>query len=256
MKCRELMGLLREIADEGLASAWDNPGLLVGDREGEIKSVLIALDATDEVVDEAISLETDIIITHHPLIFKGIKRVTADDFTGRRIIKLIQNDISCFAMHTNFDVSCMGEEAALKLRLKNCEVLEETSEDEGFGRIGELREVLSVQELCTKVKDAFSIENVKVFGDLEREVKRAAIMPGSGSGSIDEAVKKGAEVLITGDIGHHDGLDAVEKGLVVIDAGPFGIERIFIDYIADYLKNNTKELEIFKDDREIPFRVV
>ncbi len=256
MKCRELMELLNEIADRSLAASWDNPGLMAGDEEQQIESALIAVDATDEVIDEAIELGADILITHHPMIFKGLKRVTRDDFTGRRIIKLIKNDIACFAMHTNFDVSCMGEEAASKLGLKNTDVLELTTEDEGYGRIGELPDRITVRELCEKIKEAFGVDTVKVFGDLEKRVGRTAIMPGSGSSSIDEAVKKKAEVLITGDIGHHDGIDASARGLIVIDAGHFGIEQIFIDYIAEYLENNARELKVFKDDREMPFKVV
>ncbi len=256
MKCSELIRLLDEIADRSYAEDWDNPGLLAGDREKEIKRVLVAVDATDEVIDEAIECGADILITHHPMIFKGIKRVTKDDFTGRRIIKLIKNDIACFAMHTNFDVSCMGYEASRKLDLTDDEVLLYTTDDEGFGRIGYLKEPVPVSDLCETIKDVFDNETVRVFGDTTKIVRKAAIMPGSGSSAIKEASRRGAEVLITGDISHHDGIDAVADGLIVIDAGHFGIEKIFIDFMKEYLERNAKELEVYTDDREDPFKVV
>ncbi len=256
MKCRKLTGLLNEIASPSLASSWDNPGLLVGDEDKEIKSALVAVDAMDEVIDEAVRLNCDMIITHHPMIFKGLKRVTEDDFIGRRIIKLIQNDIVCFAMHTNFDITCMGDEAAERLGLTDTGVLQFTSEDEGFGRVGDLYEEMEVYRLCEEIKDRFSVETVKVFGDLQRAVKRAAIMPGSGASAISDAIKNGAEVLITGDIGHHDGIDAQAQGLTVIDAGHFGIEHIFMDYIKEFLERNAPEIKVYTDNREIPFKVV
>ena len=256
MKCRELIKLLNETAEPSLAADWDNPGLLVGDEEKQVSRVLIAVDATDEVIDEAFECRADMIITHHPLIFKGIKRVTQDDFTGRRIIRLIQNDMVCFAMHTNFDVSCMGDEAAERLGLINTKVLQKTSEDEGFGRVGELKEAIAVHMLCENIKENFGLDGVKVFGDLLSMVKRVAVMPGSGSSAIEDAVREEADVLITGDIGHHDGIDAVAKGVIVIDAGHFGIEKIFMDYMKEYLERNAKGIKVFCDDREEPFRMV
>ncbi len=256
MKCCDLIRLLDDIADPSLASDWDNPGLLVGNPGSEIKKVLLCVDATDEVIDEACEYRVDMIISHHPLIFGGIKKVNSDDFVGRRIIRLIQNDMACFAMHTNFDVSCMGDEAAEKIGLKDSEVLQLTDEAAGFGRVGYLEDDISVYKLCDMIKERFDLETVKVFGDLQASVRKVAIMPGSGSSSIKDAVKSGAQVLITGDIGHHDGIDAVAKDLIIIDAGHFGIEKIFVDYMKDYLERNARELEVFTDTVEDPFTVV
>ncbi len=256
MKCRELIGILNDIADPALASDWDNPGLLVGNADADIKRVLIAVDATDEVIDEACRYRVDMIITHHPLIFGGIKKVNADDFIGRRIIRLIQSDIACFAMHTNFDISCMGDEAADKLGLTDREVLQPTGQNEGFGRSGYLKDEMKVYELCDLVKERFDLETVRVFGDLQKLVKKAAIMPGSGSSAISDAIDQAVDVLITGDIDHHDGIDAVAKDLIIIDAGHFGIEKIFIEYMKEYLKINAGELEVYTDDREDPFTVL
>lgn len=256
MICSKLIDILNDIADPSLCSEWDNPGLIAGDSGSDIKRILIALDATDEVIDEALQHRADMILTHHPLIFRGIKKVNDQDFTGRRIMRLIQNEIACFAMHTNFDITCMGEEASDRLGLRDPSVLQFTNETQGFGRVGELAGSMKVFEVCELVKERFDLESVRVFGDLQAEVKRAAIMPGSGASAVDDALKAGAEVLITGDIDHHDGIDSVEKGLIIIDAGHFGLEKIFIDYMKDYIERNTDDIEVFTDCMEKGFTIL
>lgn len=256
MKLCNLIEIFNDIADPKLCSSWDNSGLIAGDTDQEINSVLIALDATDEVIDEAIELKADLILTHHPLIFRGIKNVSSLDFTGRRIIKLIKNNIACFAMHTNFDISCMGAEAADRLGIRDAEVLQQTDEAQGFGRVGRLPKMMQVDELSDLIKDRFELEYVKVFGDTGCTVQKAAIMPGSGSSAIDDALSAGAQVLITGDIDHHEGIDAVEKGLVIIDAGHFGLEKIFIDYMKEYIKRNAETILVYTDNREKGFSII
>ncbi|MBQ7464841.1 MAG: Nif3-like dinuclear metal center hexameric protein [Lachnospiraceae bacterium] len=256
MKLERLIELFNDIADPGLCSDWDNSGLIAGDEEKEIRRVLCALDATDEVIDEAVELKADLILTHHPLIFRGIKKVNNRDFTGRRIMKLVRNDIACFAMHTNFDISCMSDEAADRLGLSDTKILQPTGDDIGFGRVGNLSARMRIDELSELVKECFCLEHVKVFGDLQKSVQKAAIMPGSGASAINDSVNAKAEVLVTGDIGHHEGIDAVEKGIAIIDAGHFGIEKIFIEYMKDYIKRNADDIEVFTDNREKGFSII
>ena len=118
MKCSEVMAKLEELSPRSFAESWDNVGLLVGSRDKEVESVMIALDATDAVIDQAVLAGADMLLTHHPMIFSAMKRITAENFTGKRIIKLIANDISYYACHTNFDVMGMGDEAAERLALE------------------------------------------------------------------------------------------------------------------------------------------
>ena len=218
------------------------------------------MDATDEVIEEAIANGADMLLTHHPMIFKGMKRVTQEDFIGRRIIRLIQNDMVYYAMHTNFDVMGMADLAADYLGISDTRVLEITSVsetgEEGIGRYGSLKKEMTVRECCEEVKQAFSLENVKVFGDLERKVKTAAISPGSGRSVISNALQAGVDVLITGDIDHHEGIDAVAQKLTVIDAGHYGVEHIFIPYMEQYLKREAKELEIAVQPLTFPFQII
>ena len=105
MKCSEVIEILGKLAPESCACDWDNPGLLAGRSDKEVKKIYIALDATDQVVDAAIKAGADMLLTHHPLIFKAIKKVNDQNFITRRLVKLIQADISYYAMHTNFDAA-------------------------------------------------------------------------------------------------------------------------------------------------------
>ena len=260
MECKKVIEILEKQSPKSYACDWDNVGLLVGREDKEIQKIYIALDATDEAIEEAIANGADMLLTHHPMIFKGMKRVTQEDFIGRRIIRLIQNDMVYYAMHTNFDVMGMADLAADYLGISDTRVLEitsvsETGED-GIGRYGSLKKEMTVRECCEEVKQAFSLENVKVFGDLERKVKTAAISPGSGRSVISNALQAGVDVLITGDIDHHEGIDAVAQKLTVIDAGNYGVEHIFIPYMEQYLKREAKELEIAVQPLTFPFQII
>ena len=260
MICDEILEHLSALAPFEYASGWDNVGLLVGRHDREIKKIFVALDATEEIIDRAVDSGADMLLTHHPLIFSPVKRVSDDDFVGRRILTLAQNDISYVAMHTNFDIMGMADAAADELRLSDTEVLEITFEDEiaksGFGRVGELPREMSLLQLCELVKDTFGIPHVKCFGAGDTIVSRVAILPGSGKSEIGSAIEAGADVYITGDIDHHSGLDALEQGLCVIDAGHYGIEKLFIRYMRDYILRNIKSVGVVCETLREPFTTV
>lgn len=133
MKCSEIMDVCRKLAPEDCACDWDNPGLLAGRSDKEVKKIYIALDATDKVVEAAQAFGADMLLTHHPLIFKAIKKVNDQNFITRRLVKLIQADISYYAMHTNFDAApgCMADLAAERLGLAGCVPLEALGEMSG-----------------------------------------------------------------------------------------------------------------------------
>lgn len=255
MKCDDLIRMLERLAPPVCACEWDNVGLLAGRGDKEIRRVFIALDATDEAVEEAIDWGADFLLTHHPLIFKPLKRVNDQDFIGRRLLKLIQKDICYYAMHTNFDAApgCMADAAAERLGLTKQRVLEqegviclENSQQEvpyGIGKTGYFRKEMTVRETAELVKERFGLPFVTVYGEEapEKAVHFAAISPGSGGSMIKAALAAKVQVLVTGDIGHHDGIDAAAAGLAVIDAGHYGLEHLFLAYMAEYLKEKAGE---------------
>lgn len=244
MKCRELIERLEELAPPECACDWDNPGLIAGSWDQEIRTVLVALDATDQVIDQAEEMGADMILTHHPLIFKAVKQINDGDFIGRRLVRMIQNRICCYAMHTNFDIApgCMADLAAQRLGLLETEPLEPTGERNGqpigIGKAGRLPEPVAAETLIATIKERFELPFVTVYGaDLLKEpVSRLAVSPGAGGSMISWGLKAKAQVLLTGDIGHHDGIDAAANGMAVIDAGHYGLEHIFIPYMKAWLE--------------------
>lgn len=259
MLCKEIIQVIEASFPRSAALDFDNVGLLAGRSGKEIKRVFLALDATDKVIDRAVESGADMLITHHPLIFSPLKKVTDEDYIGRRIVKLIRSDISYYAMHTNYDVLGMAALAEKILGIKNSEVLDVTmsdgSSEEGIGRVGDLEKKMTLEECCVYVKHRLKLGSLKVFGDMEREVTRLAVSPGSGKTAVGPAVAKGADVLVTGDIGHHDGLDAVEQGLAVIDAGHYGTEYIFIDDMKHFLEEKLPVLQVETMPVIHPFQV-
>lgn len=257
MKCSEIIEGLEKLAPRSCACSWDNPGLLAGRAEKEVSRLLIALDATDEVVELAVKENCHFLLTHHPLIFQPLKKVNDQDFIGRRVVRLIQADISYYAMHTNFDGApgCMADLAAGLLEMRDTSPLEvmgewpSTGKPYGIGACGEFAEPMGLEELAVLVKERFELPFVNIYGlgQIQGKITRGAVCPGSGRGMTGEALKMGAQVLITGDIGHHDGIDAVAQGLAVIDGGHYGLEHIFMDYMETYIRENVdSELTIIK----------
>ncbi len=260
MEGKEVIRILEAQSPPSCACDWDNVGLLAGDPDQEIRKIYIALDATDEAVEEAVHMGADLLLTHHPLIFKGIRRIVKEDFIGRRLLKLLSHGISYYAMHTNFDVRGMAALSAELLGLRDTRVLDVTAvtegEEEGIGRVGRLKEPMRLKDCAELVKSVFSLEQAQVFGDPETLLSKAAVSPGSGKSEIENAIALGADVLITGDIGHHEGIDAVARGLCIIDAGHYGLEHIFIPYMEEYLKKHCAGVEILTQPLSFPFWVI
>lgn len=257
MKCSEIIEGLEKLAPVSWACSWDNPGLLAGRASKEVTRILIGLDATDEAVDLAVKEGCHMLLTHHPLIFKPVKKINDQDFIGRRLIRLIQADISYYAMHTNFDSApgCMADLAAGLLGLTDTVPLEETGVEPasgkafGIGACGNLSQAMELKEVAMMVKERFQLPFVNVYGagEIRGPVSRVAVCPGSGRGMSGQALALGAQVLITGDMGHHDGIDAVAQGLAVIDGGHYGLEHIFMDFMEGYIREHINSgLEIIK----------
>lgn len=263
--CGEIAAWFDREWPEDLAESWDNVGLLAGRADKEVHIVYVALDATEKVIEAAVRAGADMLVTHHPLIFGGVKHVSDQDALGRRLLTLIGADISCYSGHTSFDIAKggMADLAAERLGLFDKEKalfpLQVTGEQGdvsvGIGKVGDLGEALTVEELSGIVKERFGIPAVTVYSAGNR-IKRAAISPGSGKSMGKEAIRSGADVLITGDMGHHEGLDLVAEGVSLIDAGHYGLEHIFIEAVAEKLQAADASLTVIKDPVAYPCRVL
>lgn len=259
MKCKEIISILESKWPAAYALDWDNVGLLVGDKDQDVRHIFVALDVTDETLQQAIECGADMIITHHPLMFVPMKKIVADDFIGRRIMKMIKYDIAYYAMHTNFDVKGMADLNALSLNLQESKVLEITSvqgdEIEGIGRVGVLSKEMTLEAFALYVKECLGLENVRVYGDSDAVIHKAAISSGSGKGMGKAALHSGADVLVTGDVDYHMGIDCVAQGLCVVDAGHYGTEMVFISHVEEQLKMLLPEIIVSVAKINQPFRV-
>lgn len=243
MKCNDIFEYLKGLYPIELAMDWDNSGFLLGRGDKEVKNILVVLDITNDVLDYAIEKKIDLIISHHPIIFSSVKRITGDTLLGNYILRILENNISVISMHTNFDIANggMADIAEQKLLLSNTKPLEVTATIEGkelgVGKIGDLKKAVSFDELLNLIKETFDLKNLTVFGreNIKGKIKRIAISPGSGRGMYKHALGE-ADVLITGDITHHEGLDAANEGMCIIDATHYGLEHVFIERISNDLK--------------------
>lgn len=258
MKAAELFSFLNHHFPTEAAVSWDNVGLICGRCDKEIHKIYIALDATSNVIQDAIHSNADVLLTHHPLIFSGIKRIAEGDYLGERLISLLENKITCYAMHTNYDIKRMANLVVERMEMTDLEVLETTAPDgsEGIGYTGNLKNRVTLKEYALNLKQWFDIPDVRVYGNLDQMIHRVSVCPGSAKGMEDYAIAQNAEVLIGGDFGHHEGLDCIEKGISVIDAGHYGLEHVFVQDIENLLKQNFPELEIVTAPVHYPFETL
>ena len=285
MTIEELLGILDELAPRTEQLGWDNSGLLIGHRDREVRKIYLAVDATEEVIRHAREFGADVLLTHHPLIFTKLSRVSDEDFVGRRVLELAEAGIALIAMHTNFDIHGMREAIDTKLGLHatgmvgdeagpgdalagsagTCDAsvgsagacgVEVLDDEDRIGSIAELRKAVRLDDYAKFVRDAFGLEGVRVFGDGTTSIRRVAVCGGSGKSEIETAIRKGADLLVTGDIDHHSGLDALEQGLCIIDAGHYGLEHVFMDYMRAYLKENAPGIVSEMEPMKEAFRIV
>ncbi len=256
MKCRDIIEILEQEIPMKYAEGWDNTGFQVGNLEKEVTHIFVAMDVTDENIEEAIRLGADMMVTHHPMIFAPLSSITSETINGRRVIKLIENGICYLSAHTNYDSCRMADLAASCLEMTDCQVLEEIADGIGIGKVGNLPKEMTLRECALYVKEKFHIPSVRFFGDGEQKVKYAAICPGAGKSLVKECHAKGAQVYITGDIDHHTGIDQNDDKMPIIDAGHYGVEHIYIEDMYQLLQEKCPNVKVSKADIKHPFEVV
>ncbi|MGN1098555.1 MAG: Nif3-like dinuclear metal center hexameric protein [Clostridia bacterium] len=216
------------------AADYDNPGLLAGRKNREISKVLLCLDCDRFVVDEAVREGAQLIISHHPVIFGGIKSVTDQDPDGETLLSAIENGISIYCAHTNLD-SCPGgltDYLCEKLNLTPLEPIEGND-----GRICAPREGLRLLELCSKIKEVLNLEVVSTTAQMNRPVKRVAVCNGSGGSMAGAARAKGADVYITGDVKYHQLREFyLAENFEYIEVSHYDSEKIVTELLFDRLK--------------------
>ena len=224
MKVRDIIAVIEEFAPLSIQEGWDNSGLCVGSPDDEVTSALFALDCTEELVDEAVACGADMIITHHPLIFSGLKKISPDDQVGAAVIKAIKNGIAIYAAHTNADKVIAGVSGAMaaKLGLADVRILSEDGEGTGLGVVGDLPQPLTADEAVALVKEKFGLKMLKASRPSGGLISRVAMCGGSGGSLIGAARRSGAQLYISGDISYHNFF--APEGFMIMDIGHYESE--------------------------------
>ena len=238
MKVRDITKAIEEFAPLSLQEGWDNSGLCVGSPDAEASSVLLGLDCTEELVDEAIACGADMIVTHHPLIFSGLKKISPDDPVGAAVIKAVKAGISIYAAHTNADKVIAGVSGAMaaRLGLDNVSILDEDGEGTGLGVVGDLPNPLSAEEAVALVKERFGLKAMRTSRPVEGPVTRVAMCGGSGGSLIKAAMASGAQLYISGDISYHNFF--TPEGFMIMDIGHYESEIEIVDILFSLIKKN------------------
>ena len=236
MKARDIINVIEEFAPLSIQEKWDNSGLCIGSPDADVTSVLIGLDCTPELVDEAVECGADMIVTHHPLIFSGLKKISPEDQVGAAVIKAISNGISIYAAHTSADKVIAGVSGAMaaKLGLENVRILDEDGEGTGLGVVGDLPEPLTAAEAVSLVKDRFALKAMRTSRPVEGRISRVAMCGGSGGSLIGAAMASGAQLYISGDISYHNFF--TKDGFMIMDIGHYESEIEIVDILFSLLR--------------------
>ena len=261
MKAIDIIKKLDDIYSPSFAAGWDNTGLQCGETSCDVKGIYVALDCTGKVIDEALKKGCNMIVTHHPMIFSPIKSVTDRDIFGKRIIKLIKNNMLLFSLHTNYDILRMSLVNSSEMNVEPDTVLKAEGTDDngepyGFGFAGDLESRCTLRQFAEKLKKIYHLEKIRVYGDPDSFISRAAMCSGSGKGFLDDALRLGADVFITGDMDHHTAIDAVMKGISVIDGSHFGTEMCFVPDMANLIRSSFPEIIVVEDLTEQAYSII
>lgn len=257
IKVNNIINEMELLAPTYLKEDFDNVGLMVGDKNKEVKKVLLALDCTLKVIEEAKKENVELIITHHPLIFKRPSSITTDTLQGKKIIELIKNDIYLYSSHTNLDSveNGLNDTIVSILGFDNSKILEKNKRDDkaGLGRIVSLKESIQLEDLISKIKKSLNINNLRVVKGKDK-VNKIAIINGSGQDFIGKAVALGADCIITGDTTYHFASDYKEMEISILDVGHFASEQITFFNVMENLKEKFKDVEFITSTvEEDPF---
>lgn len=230
----DLYSAIDQFAPFSLSMDFDNTGILVGDRHQPVSKVLLALDCTMDVVNYAKEIGTQLIITHHPVIFHPIKRVNEDSV----VYHLIRSQIAVISAHTNLDIAEGGvnDVLAQAIGLQNISGLEllDPAAQSYLGRIGILPNPISASEFAALIKESLHARSVK-FADAGNKIQKVALCSGSGADCLASALAAGADALLTSEVKQHEYLNAAAAGISIFDAGHFDTEDIVIETLKEKL---------------------
>ena len=238
MKAREIIAAIEAFAPLSLQEKWDNSGLCIGSPEDEIRGVMVGFDCTPSLIDKALAAGCNMVVTHHPLIFGGIKTITPEDPVGQAVIKAVRGGVAVYAAHTTADKVIAGVSGAMarRLGLQNVSILDGEPDGSGLGVVGDLPEPLDAAAALALVKERFALRVIRASRPVNGKVRRVAMCGGSGSSLIDSARSAGAQLYISADISYHHFF--TPEGFMIADIGHFESEVEITDILFSELRKN------------------
>ena len=242
MNAREVADIIEQFAPLEQAASWDNSGFCIGRPDAEVRGILVGFDCTPALVREAVARGANMIVTHHPLIFHGIKKISEDTFLGEVISLAVKNDIVVYAAHTNADKAGGGvnDLMADRLGLRDRQVLSE----DGFGLVGTLETPMPAADFIAFVKKQFSLKCLRASRPIPTAVRKVALCSGSGGSMLAEATASGADAYICGDLTYHQFF--AEKGIMLLDIGHFESEIDIVDKLISVLEEKISTFAVLR----------
>lgn len=236
MQVKDIVGAIEAFAPRGVQESWDNSGLLIGSQEDDVKGVLVGFDCTVELIEEAVSRGCNMVVTHHPLIFHGLKQIVPEDPVGAAVMAAIRHSVAVYAAHTSADKVPQGVSwaMALKLGLQDIEILQKDECGNGLGCIGTLPRPLTGIEALKYVGKVFGLTVIRSSKPLEGTISRVAVMGGSGGSETGSAYAAGAQLYITADVSYHNFF--TRDGFMVMDIGHFESEVDIVDILLTQIR--------------------
>ena len=253
MHIRQIIGALEDFAPLALQDSYDNAGLQIGlTKDAETSGVLLCLDVTEEVIDEAIELGCNMIVSHHPLLFMPLKSISGKNYIERCVIKAIKNDITIYAAHTNLDSAKNGVnyKIAEKLGLKDIEWLKpKEGADAGEGIVGRLGSPMQKDEFLTAVKEIFGVDALRFNGWDGIQVSRVAVCGGAGYFLIPTAINKGCDAFITGEIGYHR-FFGHENEILLLELGHYESEKFTMEILRNIITGIDNNIQVYVTNKK------
>ena len=247
MKIKQVLSALERFAPLPLQESWDNAGLQLGLTEAEVSGALLCLDVNEQIVDEAIAKGCNLIVSHHPLLFRGLKQISGADYVQRCVIKAIKHDIVIVSMHTNMDNALDGVnwKIAERLGLKDCKFFAQKTVDgieAGSGVVGCLPSQMDSRAFIELVKNQFGVQCAQCNALLERPISKVAICGGAGDFLLPDAIGEGADAFITGEMHYHQYF-GYEQQIQICVIGHYQSEQFTAEIFRDIIRKDCPDVK-------------
>lgn len=250
----DVMEFLQEMAPPELSEDWDNTGLLLGDPQRSVDSIMTCLTLTPDVATEALKSSVNLVVSHHPILFRAVQRITAETADGRMLLDMIARQVAVYSPHTSYDSASDGinRQLASLFKLSNVKPLRPNDDvpSIGAGRYGVLRKACSLKEFSTTVRDRLKIDAVQYVGDPEQLVKRVGVACGAAGEFLSDAATLGCDVLVTGETRFHTCLEARSNGIGLVLPGHYATERPAMESLAEKLQKKFSSAKVWASAAE------